>query len=289
MLRGFEHLRLTKRGWLCAAAGLLVALAFLEMDRAFSFATIIGARPLLMAVGLALVTALGVAAASSARESRKPTLATAVPVLLRLLAWWGGVSLALAIVSFASWKEWGIACLFVAIAATIKAITVFTYVKRDYQFRIWLPFAAFIGIFLFIQAIMLFLGRTDIPPPVTAAIHNYNVDPTAPDPATRPAPDLSSGYTLAFKGDVDLGGLPVTFYSFTPKGGGARVDLYLAKISFPTPLGSTETTDPGGWWVKQDNVFLRGGSTPTHFLIVSSSQLIEDPFAHAYSLTGSPP
>lgn len=289
MLEGVEHLRLTKKGWLFTAAGLLVALIFLELDRTISFATVVGVRPLLMAVGLALATALVVAAVFSDRESRKPTLATPVPVLLRLLAWWGGVSLALAIISFASWKEWGIACLFAAIAAMVKAITVFTYVKRDYRFHIWLPFAAFIGIFLFFQAVLLFLGRADIPPPVVAAIHSYNVDPAAPDPASRPDPALSNGYTLVFKGDLDLGGLPVTFYSYSPEGGGDRVDLYLAKIRFPVPLGTTGTTDPDGWWVKQDNVYLRGGNAPTHFMIVSSSQLTEDAFAHAYSSAASSP
>jgi hypothetical protein len=270
----------TLRGGLSVIAGFVVAFVFLALDRSHSLATIVGARPLLMATGLGLGAALGSVAAFARHESRTPTLATPVPTLLRILAWWCGVALALALLAFAAWKQWGIVCLFASIATMIKALTVFTYVKRDYEFHVWAPFAVIIGVLVFIEAVFLFLARPNIPPPVEAALQMYAAGPVAQDPASRPAPELpGAGFSLQFEGDVDLGGLPVSFFSYQ---GGSRVDVYIAKISFPSPLGSTRTADPPGWEGKQANVYLRAGNAPTHFLVVGDSKEAVDAFAHAY-------
>ena len=230
------------------------------------------------------MVALALVAAFARKESRKPTLDMPVPALLRLLAWWCGFALAVLSISFASWKVWGGVCLFLSIAMMVKAVSVFTYVKRSYEFRIWLPFAVIMGFFIFFQAILLFLARPDVPPPVTAALSNYLAQPTAQQPAARPHPDLSgAGFSLAFEGDIDLGGLPVSFFSYSSKDG-TRVDLYIAKISFPAPPGTTDMADPAGWEIHQSQ-YLRGADDPTHFLVVGSTKTAVDVVAGAYFST----
>lgn len=265
----------------------MVAFVFLALDRSFSLATIVGVRPLLMATALGMVVALALVAATAPKESRTPTLTTSVPALLHLLAWWCALALAVLFIAFASWKVWGVVCLFLSIAVMVKAVSVFTYVKRSYEFRIWLPFAVIMGFFIFFQAILLFLARPNIPPPMAAALRNYTAAPSAPHPASRPHPDLSgAGFSLAFEGDVNLGGLPASFFSYTSEDG-TRVDLYIAKISFPAPPGTTDMADPSGWQIHQ-GPYLRAASDPTHFLVVGSTKEAVDTVAQTYFSAPAP-
>ena len=262
---------------------LAVAFVFLALDRP-SLATIVGVRPLLMATALGMVVALALVAVSTSKASRTPTLTTPVPTLLRILAWWCGLALAVLFVAFASWKVWGVVGLFLSIAVMVKAVSVFTYVKRSYEFRVWLPFAVILGFFIFFQSILIFLARPNIPPPMAAALNNDVAAPSAPHPVSRPHPDLfSAGFSLVFEGDVDLGGLPASFFSYTSKDG-TRVDLYIAKIGFPAPPGTTDMADPSGWEIHQSQ-YLRAASDPTHFLVVSSTKAAVDTVAQTYFST----
>ena len=278
----------TKAG-LAVVVGILVTLVFLALDRSMALATTLGARPLLMALGLGLGAALAVLAVFANNGARKPTMATPVPILFRILAWWGAVALALMMVAFAAWRQWGILCFFASIAATVKTISVYTYIKRTYEFRIWEPFAVIIAAMLVVAGIFTFLGRANVPPPFEAALARYAADPAATDPASRPAPDLSAaGFELTFQGDVVVGGLPSTYYSYLLSESADRVDVYVAKTNFPLPRASVRAADPAGWWVNASHLYARSGNDPTHFVAIGGAQAAVDALVQAFASSPAP-
>jgi hypothetical protein len=228
------------------AVGLMVAIAFLVADASASIATMIGARPLLMALGLGLLVALAILAVIAPEGTRKPALAMSKPTLWRILLWWTGLAAALLMLAFASWRQWNLVLLAGSIAALVKGLSVVTYIKRDYEFHVWEPFAVILGSLLFLAAIVAFTGRPNVPPPFDAILLRFDGDPVAASAATRDAPDVSSdGFTLKASGDVRVGGLPTTYFSFQSPND-SRVDVYVSRIVFPLPRGSTKTTDPAG-------------------------------------------
>lgn len=279
---GIRRLGWPSKAGLAAAAGLLAAYAFVILDRTRSFAIVVGARAFLAAIGLGLGVALAVVAALERRESRTPTLKMPVPGLLRLIAWWCGVTLSLTLLSLASWRVWGIACFFAAIAALVKAWSVFTYVKQSYEFHVWAPFAVIIGVVFAVGGVLMFVSRPNTPPPIDAALRAYIAEPIGGDAASRSAPDLSGAeFSLTFQGDVDLGGLPASFFSYQLHG--SRVDVYVARVGFPPPAGSTWLADPPGWEIdRSTNLFLRSRNEPIHLLAVGDSEDAVDAFIQAY-------
>jgi hypothetical protein len=254
--------------------GALVALAFLIVSSAYPLPVMIGALPGPMALASALGTALAALALLSSPSSRKPSLSMPIAGLYRLLMWWLGVALALALVAFAAWRVWGIVFAFAAILASVKVLSVFSYIKQEYEFRPWQPFAVIIGAMALLVAVLMFFTRSQVPPPVTAAVSAYRSEPSASQRASRPAPDLSDvGLKLDVAGDQSLGGLPTTFFSYR-SATGTRVDIYEADYGFPAPFGSTR--DGAGWTARVDDVSLRAGASSREFMIVASSSDIVD-------------
>jgi hypothetical protein len=269
-----------------AAVGLVMAVAFVEIGHVYPLPVMIGVLPGRMAVALGLGAALAVTAARSLRSSHKPALSMPRTALFQLLAWWILAAFALALVASAAWRVWGVLFLFGAIAATVKAISVFSYIKQEYQFRLWMPFAAIFGLVFFMIGFGLFVARSNTPPPVTAALSAYRSTAEAGRTASRAAPDLSSaGFTLDIGADVDLGGLPATFFSYHAANG-TRVDLYMADYGFPRPPGSSPLDDPPGWSAKMDELHLRGGSAPGAFMVVGSRDRLVLRFAQALAHAG---
>jgi hypothetical protein len=258
----------TKKAAVATSLGLLVAVAFLVVSRSYPLPVMIGAVPGRMAVSLALATALVTTAVLSPRSSRKPTLAMSREDLVRLFVWWLLVAFALALAASSAWRVWGVVLLFAAIAATVQSLSVFSYIKQEYEFRLWLPFAAILGIIVFMVAIGLFVARPNIPPPIAAALDAYRLTPGTGEPASRDAPDLTSlGFALDLGADVDLGGLPTTFFSYH-RTNGARVDLYVTDYGFPRPPGSSDLEESSGWWAKMSDLHLSGGSAQSEFMLV---------------------
>ena len=265
------------------AAGVVVAVVFLVLDGTASLATQIGARPILMALGLGAIVALALIAILAPTGTRKPALAMSKPALVRILLWWAGLAAALLMVAFASWRQWNLLFLAGAVVAIVRAISVISYIKRDYEFHVWEPFAVILGSLLFLAAIVAFTGRANVPPPFDAIVLRFGADPASASAATREAPDLSSaGFTLQTSGDVRVGGLPTTFFSFQSSND-SRVDVYVSTIVFPLPRGSTKTSDPGGWWAKKEHLYVRSANTPVHFVAVSDDQDSVDAFVRAYA------
>jgi hypothetical protein len=258
----------TKRVAVSGTLGLLVGVGFLVIGDIYPVPVMIGALPGRMAAGLALCTALAVLSVLSPHASRKPTLLMPREALVALFAWWLVVAFALALVASASWRVWGVVFIFAAIAATVKALSVFSYIKQEYEFRLWLPFAAIVGVVVFMVAFGLFVARPNIPPPVAAALTAYRLPPAAGATASRVAPDLTSiGFTLDFGTDVDLGGLPATFFTYHATNG-TRIDLYEAGYGFPRPPGSSDLSESPGWWAKVGDLHLRGGAAQSEFMVV---------------------
>jgi hypothetical protein len=269
------------------AAGVGVAAVFLALDHTSSLATRIGARPLLMAVGLGALVTLALIAILAPDGTRKPALAMSKPGLVRILLWWAGLAAALLTVAFASWRQWNLLFLAGAVVAIAKALSLISYIKRDYAFHVWEPFAVVLGSLLFLASIVGFTGRPNVPPPFDAIVLRFAADPTTSSAATRDAPDLSSaGFTLTSSGDVRVGGLPTTYYSFQSSND-SRVDVYVSRIVFPLPRGSTKTTDPPGWWTKEEHLYVRTANTPVHFVAVSDDQDSVDAFVKAYASSGT--
>ncbi len=281
--------RVKRFGWRTKGAfavtlSLLVAFGFSALNRSFPLAVFIGVRPLQAEIALGLGAGVACMGVLSDKESRKATLATSVPTLVRLVVWWCGLTVSLALVAFASWKVWDVTFGFASILAGLKTYSVFSYIKQDYQWSAWQPFAGIIGVFVaMIVAVGVFLARPNIPPPIQVALRMYANAPVPGVGASRLAPDLSGGgFTLNFQGDLDLGGMPVSFFSYSAQDG-SRVDLYLATISFPAPLGSSGVSGPSGWQVKQSGLYLRTGNAPTHFMVVGSSKLDVNRAVHTYA------
>jgi hypothetical protein len=254
--------------------GVLVAVAFFVIGDSYPLPVMIGAFPGPMAAALALGTALAVIAVLSPPGSRKPALSMPVADLFRLVAWWVGVAVALALVASAAWRVWGVVFFLAAIVATVKALSVISYFKQQYEFRLWLPFAAIFGIVASMIAVGLFVARSNIPPPISAALSAYRLAPGTAEPASRTAPDLSTvGFTLDLGSDVDLGGLPTTFFSYHAQDG-TRVDVYEADYGFPVPPGSSGLSETPGWWVKMGDLHLLGGAAGTEFMVVGPKRRV---------------
>ena len=185
-----------------------------------------------------------------------------------VLAWWIGVFAALALLSYAAWKGWGVVAMFATLIALVKVLQVASFIKQDRSVRLWHPFAAIMGLFLCMAGIGQFLARPNLPPPIQAAMTVYQGAPAAHSPASRPAPEVSgTGLTLRASGDVDLGGLPATLFSYDDREG--RVDVYEADIGFPAPQGRSVRDPPGWLWSRTGCSADR--TERSNFLVVSWS------------------
>src|SRR4029077_10458141 len=156
---------------------------------------------------------LGAPALPAQPSSRHPSLTMPRTERYWVLAWWTGVFTALAMLSYAAWKGWGVVAMFATLIALVKVLQVASFIKQDRSVRLWHPFAAIMGLFLCMAGIGQFLARPNLPPPIEAAMAADQGAPTAYAPASRPAPEVSgTGLTLRASGDVDLGGLPATLF-----------------------------------------------------------------------------
>jgi hypothetical protein len=249
--------------------GIAAAIAYLLISRSFPVPIVIGAFPMQTAVALGLGISLLTLALLARPASRKPEVSMDRGDLYRIFFWWTGASLTLLLFSFASWRQWGAVCLFVAIGLGVKAASVFTYIKQDWEFGVWQPFAVIMGLFALVVGIGLYLSRSDVPPPINAALDAYAVTPHVSGSASRKAPDLSSyGYILSESGDGNLGGRPTTLFIYEAKDQ-TPVLLYEAAVGFPSPLGSYPQSEPSGWGAHMGNAYFRGFSAGGHFMAVA--------------------
>ncbi len=239
---------------------------------------VIGARPVPLDIALALGAALFAIAVMTGPEARKPRVNMTRRQLLGLLAWWIGVFVVVALLTDASWKAWSVVALFCSFAVIVKIIQVGSHLDRRFSFGVWMPFAAIIAVFIIFIALGQFLGRPNLPPPITSALDAYGPGEPSLEPATRAAPDLSAiGAHLTRTGDRDLGGLPVTLFTYDVHGSG--VDIYEANIGFPAPQGSVAAENPPGWWAELEGTSLRTGPHGTNFLVVAWSTPVADRIA----------
>ena len=178
--------------------------------------------------------------------------------------------------------------MFAALIALVKVLQAASFIKPDRSFRLWHPFAAIMGLFLCMAGIGQFLARPNLPPPIQAAMAAYEGARAAQAPASRPAPHASAvGLTLRASGDVDLGGLPATLFSYDDREG-SRVDIYEADIGFPAPQGSVGVDDPTGWLSESYRLSLRTGPKGSNFLVVSWSTDVANRIADALAAQPSP-
>lgn len=260
-----------------AVAGLIV-LGMAVVSRSYPLPVVIGARPVPLAAALALGAALLAIAAMADPDTRKPHVSMTKRQLMAILAWWVGVFVVVALLTYASWKAWSVIALFCAFAVIVKIIQVGSHFEWRIRFGIWTPFAALIAFFIIFIAMGNFLGRPNLPPPIASALDAYGPGEPSLEPASRPAPDLSAlGASLTRTGDRDLGGLPVTVFTYDLHGSG--VDVYEANIGFPAPQGSVGADDPPGWWAELDGTSLRTGPRGTNFLVVAWTTTVADRFA----------
>jgi hypothetical protein len=249
---------------------------------------IIGARPVPLFAGLALAVALATAGVASDPPSRHMSPAMPPAGRYRLVAWWIGVAATLAVLSYAAWKAWGVLALFACFLTLVKVLQVAGSVSQGRSIRVWQPFAAIMAIFLSVAAILAFLARPNLPPPIEAAMGAYRGAREGQTPPSRPAPDISAtGLVLRSSGDVDLGGLPATLYSYDDREG-SRVDIYEADIGFPAPQGSVGAEDPPGWLLESYRLSLRTGPRGSDFLVVSWSTDVVDRIARGLAARLSP-
>src|SRR5207247_11357163 len=137
--------------------------------------------------GLTLSVALATAAVASEPSSRHPSLTMPRTERYGILAWWIGVFTALAALSYAAWKGWGVIAMFAALIALVKVLQVASSIKQDRSVRVWHPFAAIMGLFLCLVGIGKFLARPNLPPPIQAAMTAYHGPRAAQAPTRRPA------------------------------------------------------------------------------------------------------
>jgi hypothetical protein len=269
------------------AAGVLVALSLVAISAGYPLPIVIGARPVPLVAALALAAALLAIAATVDRGARKPRVDMTTRMINGLLAWWVGALLVVALLTYASWKPWGLITLLVSVAVVVKVIQIASYHELKIGFQVWMPFAAIMGVFALVVSVGQFLARPNFPPPIVAAIDAYGPGEPSLAPSTRSAPDLSSiGGRLTRSGDLDLGGLPATLFTYDVHGSG--VDVYVASIGFPAPPGSTAADDPPGWWVYEDGTALRTGPKGTNFLVVAWSPDVADRIAAVLAARNSP-
>jgi len=268
-----------------AAAGITL-LALIVVSARYPLPILIGARRGPFFAGLTLSVALATAAVASEPSSRHPSLTMPRTERYWVLAWWIGAFTALAVLSYAAWKGWGVVAMFAALIALVKVLQAWSFIKKDRSVRVWHPFAAILGLFLCVAGIGQFLARPNLPPPIQAAMAAYQGARATDTPASRPAPEVS-GLTLRASGDVDLGGLPATLFSYDDREG-SRVDVYEADIGFPAPQGSVGVDDPTGWLSESYRLSLRTGPKGSNFLVVSWSTDVVNRIANAVAAQLSP-
>jgi hypothetical protein len=261
-------------------AAALVALVLIAVSAMYPLPIVIGAQPRPLIAAFALAAALLVVALLAEPESRTPRVGMSGRELGGLLAWWVGAFLVAALLAYASWKAWYVVALVVAIALFVKVLQVASHFELRVGFGVWMPFAGIMLFFAFLVVIGQFLGRTTMPPPLESALAAYGPDPPALASPTRPAPDLSAiNASLQRSGDITMGGLQTTAFTYEFRGSG--VDVYLADVGFPAPRGSEGADDPPGWWVEVDGTALRTGPKGTNFLVVAWEPDVADQFAAA--------
>jgi hypothetical protein len=257
-----------------------VALALIVASAFYPIPIVIGADPVPLIAALALATALTVVAIMARPDARKPRVGMSRRELVRLLAWWVGAFLVAALLAYGSWKAWWVIAVLVAIGLLVKVIQVASHLEHNIRFQMWMPFAAIIALLVMIIVFVQVFGRMNLPPPITSALAAYGPDEPALSSPSRPAPDLSSiSAELKQSGDVDLGGLKTTKFTYDFHGSG--VDVYLADIGFPAPRGSIGVDDPPGWWTVVDGTALETGPKGTNFMVVAWSTEVADRFALA--------
>jgi hypothetical protein len=287
-----EHVRLRRRSSAIAAAAIAVAgialFALITVSARYPLPILIGARRGPLFAGLTLAVALATAAVASEPSSRHARLTMQRTEGYGVLAWWIGIFAALAMLSYAAWKGWGVVAMFAALIALVKVLQVASLLKQDRSVRVWHPFAAIMALFLCLVGIGQFLARPNLPPPIQAAMTAYQGARAAQAPTTRPAPEVSAtGLTFRESGDVDLGGLPATLFSYDDREG-SRVDVYEADIGFPAPQGSVGVDDPPGWLLESYRLSLRTGPKGSNFLVVSWSTDVVNRIANALAARYSP-
>jgi hypothetical protein len=270
------------------AAAAITLLALIVISARYPLPILIGARRGPLFAALTLSVALATAAVASDPSSRHPSLEMPRTDRYWVLAWWIGAFTALALLSYAAWKGWEVVAVFATLIALVKVLQAWSYIKRDRSVRVWYPFAAILGLFLCMVGIGQFLARPNLPPPIQAAMAAYEGARAAQAPASRPIPDTSAaGLTLRARGDVDLGGLPATLFSYDDREG-SRVDVYEADIGFPAPQGSVGVDDPPGWLSESYRLSLRTGPKGSNFLVVSWSTDVANRIANALAAQLSP-
>jgi hypothetical protein len=287
-----EHLRTRLRAPAIAIAAIAAAaitlFVLIVVSARYPLPILIGARRGPLFAALALSVALATAALASDPSSRHPSLEMPRADRYWVLAWWIGAFTALALLSYAAWKGWEVVAVFATLIALVKVLQAWSYIKRDRSVRVWYPFAAILGLFLCMVGIGQFLARPNLPPPIQAAMTAYEGARAVQAPASRPAPDASAaGLTLRASGDVDLGGLPATLFSYDDREG-SRVDVYEADIGFPAPQGSVGVDDPPGWLSESYRLSLRTGPKGSNFLVVSWSTDVVNRIASALAAQLSP-
>jgi hypothetical protein len=269
------------------AAGAIALLALVVVSTRYPLPIIIGARGVPLFAGLTLSVALATAAVASDPPSRHPSLVMPLRERYLVLVWWIGVSAALALLSYAAWKAWGVVAMFASLVALVKVLQIAGFIKRDRSVHVWHPFAAIMAMLLGAVGIFAFLARPNLPPPIQAAMVAYRGARGAQAPASRPAPEVSAtSLTLRTSEDVDLDGLPATLFSYDDREG-SRVDIYEADIGFPAPQGSVGVEDPPGWLLESYRLSLRTGPKGSNFLVVSWSTDVVDRIAYALAARSS--
>ena len=276
-----KHTRPRAVRWLVPlVTGLLVTLGVALVSVFYPLPVLIGSQPLPLFLALGLGAALLVVALQTPPGAREPRLGMSRRELAGLLAWWVGVLLAAGLLWYGTYKAWSAVTLLISIGLIVKIVQVASHFESRVGFRVWMPFAAIILSFAGLVGLGLVWGRTNLPPPIVAALDAYGPVEPSLTPPTRAAPDLSSiNAQLQQSGDINLGGMKTTKFTYVFHGSG--VDVYLADIGFPAPRGSYGAENPPGWWGEVDGTSLRTGPKGTNFLVVAWDTTVADRFAAA--------
>jgi hypothetical protein len=267
--------------WLAPlAAAFLVALGVMAISARYPLPIVVGTQPGPLTLALALGAALLVVALLADPGARKPRVGMTRRQLAGPLMWWVGAWLIAGLLWYGSWTAWSVVALLVSIVLLVKVVHVASHLEVNVGFRPWMPFVAIMLSFALLVALGLLLGRTNLPPPIVSALDAYGPDEPSLAPPSRVPPDLSAiDAHVQRSGDLVLGGLPATLFTYEFHGSG--VDVYMADIGFPAPRGSEGVDDPPGWWTEVEGTALRTGPRGTNFLVVAWSSDVADRFAAA--------
>jgi hypothetical protein len=158
-------------------------------------------------------------------------------------AWWIGVSAALALLSFAAWKAWGVIAMFASLLALVKFVQVAGFIRQGRSVQ---PPAADPGRHDRVSRCTRWAGAGE--PPRSGRLGDR------PDP-----PDERGWGSRRASGNAVLLRRPE----------GSRVDIYEADMGFPGPQGSVGVEDPPGRLMESYRLCLRTGPTGSNFLVVS--------------------